>query len=379
MKRGGVHDLLGIAKGMSFFDRRTACVLLTIGLFAAAAGFIYGARRILIVFLFAVLFAYLLEPVVSLIQRRSKLGGGSRPLAILQVYLILLLIVTGVLIGVGPRIADEGRKLAGALPGLVDQMSSGQIVTRIGGRHGWSVETQERVQQFFGAHRAAIIAWATDFGSRATMLLTNAIWVILIPILAIFFLRDGRGFADTLIQITERGHRRFLNSVVEDLNVMLAEYIRAQLTLAGLSLLVYTIVLLLLRVPYAIILGVLGGAMEFIPVVGPFVAALVIFGVAFLSGYHHWLVILIFLATWRLVQDYVNSPRIMGGKLELHPLAALFAILAGGEIAGVIGVYLSIPIMAALHIFWRRWQHEEAGLESTYNSSTENLLRMPKG
>ena len=96
--------------------------------------------------------------------------------------------------------------------------------------------------------------------------------------------------------------------------------------------------------------------MEFIPVAGPLVAALVILGVAFLTGYHHLLVIALFLALWRLVQDYVNSPRVMGGKLELHPLAALFAILAGGEIAGVIGVYLSIPIMAALRILWRRWQ-----------------------
>jgi predicted PurR-regulated permease PerM len=143
---------------------------------------------------------------------------------------------------------------------------------------------------------------------------------------------------------------------------MLAGYIRAQLILAGLSLVVYTVVLLLLRVPYAIILGLAGGAMEFIPFAGPLVAALVIFGVAFLTGYHHLFLLVLFLALWRLVQDYVNSPRIMGGKLELHPLAALFAIFAGGEIAGVIGVYLSIPIMAALRILWKRWQkYSETG------------------
>ena len=342
---------------MNFLDRRTVSVLSTIALFSLMAGFIYGARRILIVFLFAVLFAYLLEPLVSLVQRRSKLSHGSRSLAILQVYLILLLIISGVLLSIGPRVADEGRKLATALPGLLDQMSSGKIVTQLGGKHGWSFDTQTRIQQFFAAHRAGIIAWASDFGSRATMLLTNTVWLIVIPILAIFFLRDGRGFADSVIQIAERSRQRqFLSSIVEDLNLMLAGYIRAQLILAGLSLVVYIVVLLLLRVPYAIILGLVGGAMEFIPVAGPLVAALVIFGVAFLTGYHHLLVIALFLALWRLVQDYVNSPRVMGGKLELHPLAALFAILAGGEIAGVIGVYLSIPIMAALRILWRRWQ-----------------------
>jgi predicted PurR-regulated permease PerM len=148
----------------------------------------------------------------------------------------------------------------------------------------------------------------------------------------------------------------FLRGLIDDLNEMLAGYIRAQILLAALSLVVYTGMLLLMRVPYAAILGVIGGIAEFVPVVGPLVAAASIFGVAFLSSYSHFLLLLIFLALWRLVQDYYNSPRIMGGKLELHPLAALFAVLAGGELAGVLGVFLSIPIMATLRIVWRRWQ-----------------------
>ena len=360
---------------MTFFDKRTVCVLNTIVLFALMAGFLYGARRILIVFLFAVLFAYLLEPLASMVQRRSKFSRGSRSLAILQVYLILLLLIVGILLSVGPRVADEGRRLAAALPSLLDQVSSGKIVAQFGGKHGWSFDTQTLVQQFFRTHREAIIGWASDFGRRATLLLTNTLWLIVIPILAIFFLRDGRGFADSVIQIAERNRQRqLLSSIAEDLNLMLAGYIRAQLILAGLSLVVYTVVLLLLRVPYAIILGLVGGAMEFIPFAGPLVAALVIFGVAFLTGYHHLVLIALFLALWRLLQDYVSSPRIMGGKLQLHPLAALFAILAGGEIAGVIGIYLSIPIMAALRILWRRGKK----YSETTDKMTQETQTAPK-
>jgi predicted PurR-regulated permease PerM len=96
--------------------------------------------------------------------------------------------------------------------------------------------------------------------------------------------------------------------------------------------------------------------MEFVPVVGPLVAAVLILGVAFLMSYQHLWWLLIFLAAWRLVLDYVISPRIMGKKMELHPLAAIFGVLAGGEIAGVLGVYLSIPVMASLRIVWRRWR-----------------------
>ncbi len=163
--------------------------------------------------------------------------------------------------------------------------------------------------------------------------------------------------AESAIQIVDqRSQRQFLRGLSEDVNGMLASYIRAQLTLAVISLVVYIVVLEILRVPYAIVLGTLGGAMEFIPVVGPLVAAAMILGIAFIANYHHLLILLAFLGGWRLIQDYVNSPRIMGGKLQLHPLAALFAVLVGGEVGGVVGVYLSIPIMATLRIFWRRYQ-----------------------
>ena len=80
-----------------------------------------------------------------------------------------------------------------------------------------------------------------------------------------------------------------------------------------------------------------------------------IVGVALLTG-SHWVTVLIFLGAWRIIQDYVVTPRVMGKNMELHPLAAIFGVLAGGEIAGVLGVYLSIPVMAALRIVWRRWR-----------------------
>ena len=342
---------------MNILDRRTASVLTTTLIFAVAALFLYGTRKILVVFLFAIFFAYLLYPLVLFVQRRSKLSRGSRDRAILQVYLVLLICIAGIVLGIGPRLMDEARHLGAAMPGLIDKFTSGQIAWTIGSNRGWSNETQFRIQQFLAGHRDSMIAWAQHFGSRATLLLSNAVWLVLIPILAIFFLRDGQELAEQAIRMGDvRRERVFMRGIVDDMNEMLAGYIRAQLLLAGLSLVVYTGILLILRVPYAGILGVLAGIAEFVPVVGPLAAAVSIFGVAFLTNYPHLLVLLAFLGVWRLVQDYYNSPRIMGGKLELHPLAALFAILVGGELGGVLGVFLSIPIMATLRILWRRWQ-----------------------
>src|SRR5258708_36987235 len=117
------------------------------------------------------------------------------------------------------------------------------------------------------------------------------------------------------------------------MNLMLGDFLRAQLMLSALAMVVITLVLWLMRVRFALALGPAAGALEFIPVVGPFIGIVLIMSVAFLSGSPHLLWVLIFLLVWRGVQDYVTSPRIMGDKLELHSLAVLFGVLAGGEVA----------------------------------------------
>lgn len=340
---------------MRIIDRRTVSVLITVCLFLLVGSIAYAARTTLIAFLIAVFFAYLLDPAVSAAERR--LTKGSRGRAILLVYLVFLalLVLWGVL--VGPRLASEARSLGTALPGLLDKVESGQIAHSIGSRRGWSFNTQARLAQFMTTHQGDIVNAAGSLGKRAAGLASHVIWIILIPILAIFFLRDGRKIAESTIQtVHEGGRRQLLLGLIEDLNGMLASYIRAQLTLAVISLVVYITVLEILRVPYAVVLGTLGGVMEFVPVVGPLVAAVMIVGVGFLTGYQHPVILIAFLALWRLVQDYVVSPRIMGHKLELHPLAALFAVLVGGEVGGVVGVFLSIPVMATLRILWRQYQ-----------------------
>ena len=144
--------------------------------------------------------------------------------------------------------------------------------------------------------------------------------------------------------------------MLRDLNQMLAQFIRAQLILAALSMVAYISILAALRVPYAAVLGTAGGVLEFVPIVGPLVAGLAMVVVAVLAGYPLWPLLLVFLVAWRLIQDYVIAPRVMGGSVQLHPLAAIFGVLAGGEIAGILGVYLSIPVMASLRIVWRRWR-----------------------
>ncbi len=347
----------GELKTPPVWDRKTARALATILTFAVIGAFCYAAWKILVAFLFAIFVAYLLDPLVTFVQRKSRLSAGSRGRAIAQVYVGLGILITVLVIVAGPKLVSEGRRLTSVVPVWMDQLTSGKIAWQIGIKHGWSVNTQQQVQQWLAGHREQIVHWAEQMGSYAAQLVVNVVWLILVPILAVFFLRDGRSFADALIDVFDRRRQRqFLSALLSDLDTMLARYIRSQLVLAGLTMAVFTTVLTLMRLPYSVVLGVAAGVLEFIPVVGPLIAAAMILGVSFFTGYKHILLVAIFLGVWRLVQDYVTAPRVMGKSVELHPLAALFAILSGAEIAGVIGVYLSIPVAATLRIFWRRWK-----------------------
>ena len=338
---------------MSLIDVRTSRVLFTVLLFALGLGFLYIARRTLIAFLFAVFFAYLMDPAVSRVEKWVR--GRGRAIGLMYLLLVALLITFFFI--VGPQIARQGQRLSESLPKLLETVSSGQIAEQIGKEQGWSVSTRVQLSNLLANHRTELLGLAQRIGLRVADVAQQAWLLIVVPILAAFFLKDGRAFGEVLLSFVQsRPQREFLEGVLGDLNQMLAQFIRAQLTLAALSFVAYLAFLELGGVPYALVLGTAGGMMEFIPVVGPLVAAVLIFSVAMLMSYPHWLLLLIFLGAWRMIQDYVISPRVMGQSMELHPLAAIFGVLAGGEIAGVLGIYLSIPIMASLRIVWRRWR-----------------------
>jgi len=322
-------------------------------LFALGLGFLYVARATLIAFLFAIFFAYLMSPLVGRLEKVLR----GRNLAIAVIYALLIALVIVFFVVVGPKVTREGARLGKTLPDLLTQLSSGGIATQLGQEHGWSETSTKLVQSFLVSHSDEITQLAQRVGLRVADVAKQAWLFFVVPLLSIFFLKDGRVFSDFLLStIQSRPQREFLENVLNDLNQMLAHFIRAQLTLAALTLVMYSAVLGIMGVPYALVLGTIGGVLEFIPVVGPLAAALTIVSVALLMSYQHWLILVVFLGIWRLVQDYISSPRIMGESMELHPLAAIFGVMAGGEVAGILGIYLSIPVMASLRIVFRRWR-----------------------
>lgn len=348
---------------MPFLDRRTVAVLLTILFFAVVCAAVYSARRILLIFVFSILFAYLINPVVKRLQRHSLFFRNLRGPAVVEAYITFLILIALVGYEFAPGVARNSMKLLDQVPVVLDGLSTGNIATELGGKYGWSEGQESRFRAFLGRHKEdvqGVVATADRYISNAAQL---AGCLFLIPVLAIFFLRDGDYITDMFIRLFFSANRRGrIRAVADELHLMLTQYIRAQVLLCGLSFLFYSGALLVLRFPHAIALGFLGGLLEFIPGIGWISTAGVFIGVGVVN-HLHWLWMAALLGTWRVIQDYYTTPRIMGHNLKMHPLAAIFAVLVGAEIGGIVGIYLAIPLMASMRVIWRACAGEQTQLQ----------------
>jgi len=360
---------------MTFPDRRAANVVLTALSIAGVCAAVYCARRILLIFVFAILFAYLIDPVVKFLQRHSLFFKNLRGPAVVEVYVSIVILLATVGYSFAPSAARNAAKLIDQTPVVLERLSTGDIASDFRDKYGWSDEQEFRLRFFLVKHKEQIqhvIPIVDRYISNTAFILG---WILLVPILAIFFLRDGDHITNVLIQLFFPSERRdVMHTAARELHLILTKYIRAQMLLCGLSFLFYLGALLLLRFPYAIALACLGGLLEFIPVVGWTSTFAVIVGVGIVH-HSHWLWIAVLLVLWRVLQDYVAMPRIMGQHLKIHPLAAIFAVLVGAELGGIIGIYLAVPALAALRVIWR--MNGVAEPEPGYRSSAAAVEGRP--
>ena len=337
---------------MSIVDRRTASILFTILVFCLALAFIYVARGVIIIFCFAILFAYLIDPVVRFIQRHSLFLKRLRGPHVAEAYLALLIFIALTFHVLAPGSLGRSVKLLQRLPTLSDRLASGEIAADIGNKYGWNDNQTLRVKTFLIQHRSDIEKMT---GTAARLATTGIGAVVVIPILAIFFLSAGESLADQIIHLvsTKENYGDFC-SLAAELNTMLRHYIRAKVTLGVLSLAYVSIASLTLRFPHPLALGVLAGTLEFIPIAGWMIAAATIVSLGALI-HAHWIWMAVLLGLWRMLMDYGIAPRVMGHELEIHPLLAIFTLMAGAAIGGFVGVYLALPVVAALRVVWRRF------------------------
>lgn len=326
-------------------------------LFVLAIALVYLARGTIVIFTLAIFLAHLLAPLVNRLDRHTP-RKISRTLSLAIVYLVLLGIAFAVLVPVGSKIGDQASTLAARLP---DALKS-DYLSRIP-LPGWLEAWRAQITIFLAEQTVGLgdkaLPMLKQIGPGIVAGLGNAVAAVLIPILSFFFLKDGRAMRNAIIESVPTGRRLLAEEILDDLHVLVAQYIRALVLLAMATFASYSIFLSAVGAPYAVLLAGLAGVLELIPVVGPLTAAVVTLLIAGLSGYPHVLWILVFLIVYRLFQDYVLSPYLLSAGIELHPLMVLFGVLAGEQVAGIPGMFFSVPVIAALRIIVVRLRRQQ--------------------
>jgi len=333
-------------------DLRAARYTWTVAFTLLLLGVVYLIRETLFIFVVALLFAYLLWPLVNYLNQR--LPGQSRVPALTIVYLLLVgsLIVIG--IEVGSRVVVEANALAARIPELISKFNQTLPSTASPTAKSTVISI---LQKQLADHSQELLSLLPNAALNVLSHAGSLVFLVLVPILSFFFLKDGPVILrDTLGIFAEGSRRDMVEEVASDLHLLLALYMRALVLLAAAAFAAYGLFLSLIGVPYALLLSAITFPLEFIPVVGPLVAAAIILTVAGLSGFPHLLWILVFLIVFRVFQDYVLSPHLLSAGMKLHPLAVIFGVLAGGAIAGTPGIFLSVPVLATLRIVYRQLQ-----------------------
>ncbi len=178
--------------------------------------------------------------------------------------------------------------------------------------------------------------------------------LILIPIIGFFILKDAELFKLAFVRAFPRGQLRGRAELfLQDLNKTLRAYTRAQLLSCLLIGTVCTVAFYIIGVPYALLLGIIAAVLEFIPLVGPLIVAVIAVTIASFTSAQQAVTTGIFLSVLRVIHDYVTYPRIVREGIHLHPLGIILAVLAGGEIGGVTGIFLAIPVVAVATVAYR--------------------------
>lgn len=356
-----------------------------------AAILLWRFRSLLPPLIVAALLAYILNPLVTLIDARTRL---TRAQTVLAVYLVLALVVLAGSAAIGWVAVDQILVLSDALPRWTAQAITllPQLPDFIPAELqllGYTLDLtplQAQVQGQFDAIlnpeqinwtsiAAQVVNFLEPLFSRSGTLAANIVQatvsvlglMFLVFVISIYMASDALHFGQVISNLAHQpGYRADADRLMADISRVWAAYLRGQVVLAIVIFVVVSLVLGVLRVNNTLGLGVLSGVMEFLPVIGPLVGAGAAILVALFQadipwGLAAWQYALIVAAAMFLIQQLENNilvPRIVGDALDLHPLLVMVSVLMGASLAGLLGAILAAPVVASAKILggyaWRK-------------------------
>ena len=358
------------------------------GLLVLVGGAVYLLRSVFAVLFAALVFAYLLDPVVDRLEKR----GLKREAAIGMLFALVSLLVTLLVLVVVPLMGREFRELAGNVAQYVDalkvQLESwrlqaeqllGQPIPISGEELLHQVEAALHEPPVEGEEGAGGISGlltdaAPNVGRWAANVLSGALTggfafvvgilnLALLPIFTFYLLRDWDSLVRGIDRMIPPRWRPDVRRVSSDIDERLGAFVRGQTTIAAIMGVLYALGLMLTGIDLAVVVGLTAGLLAIVPYLGTAVGILLASALAILKFGFGWELLGVW-ATFAIVQSlegFVITPKIMGDKVGLHPLVVMLALLVGGNLFGVWGMLLAIPVTAAAEVLVREWVQRYKG------------------
>ena len=330
------------------------------GLVSVAVGWVvWRLGPVLTPFVLALLLGWLGDPLVDRLERR----GRSRTVAVTLVFLMMSLFVALALILVVPMLERQIVTLVDSLPAYRDWII-GTALPWIEQRTGYELVTwldSERLVQWVRDHwqqaggvATAMLTYVSRSGFALVAVVIN---LVLVPILTFYFMRDWDKLVERCAALIPRDHIGTVSRLAHESSESLGGFLRGQfLVMLGQGT-IYAVGMSLVGLRLGLLIGMIAGLISFIPYLGATVGILMalIAAIVQAQGFDWQLLILISVVftIGQLVESYILTPRLVGDRIGLHPVAVIFAVLAGGQLFGFLGMLLALPVAAVANVLLR--------------------------
>jgi predicted PurR-regulated permease PerM len=305
--------------------------------------------------------AYFGDPLVDRLEKASlwkwELG---RTVAVSIVFILMLVLVTVVLLILAPLLVDQVRLLIHRLPEWIDWVSA-IAIPWVAAKFGFDLANFDAAQftQMFKDYWKEISTAAfklIDFVSRGGMaavaILTN---LVLIPVVTFYLLRDWDLLVRGIHDFLPRNMEAEISRLAGEVDKVLGAFFRGQLMVMFALGVIYTIGMALVGIEFAVLIGMGAGLLSIVPYLGSIVGVVVASGAAifqFQDAFHLIMVLLVF-GVGQAAEGMYLTPKLVGDQIGLHPVTVIFAVLAGGQLFGFLGILLALPVAAALNVLVR--------------------------
>ncbi len=316
---------------------------------------------ILTPFVMAALLGWLGDPLVDRLER----AGRSRNVAVTLVFLGMILLLVLVLVLVVPVIEDQITTLIQSLPGYRDWFI-GTALPWMERKTGMQLTVWldlDRIIELVRSHwqqaggvAASMLGYLSRSGFALLAWIAN---IVLLPVLTFFFLRDWDVFVERIAATVPRNQIDTVSRLARESSEVLGGFLRGQFLVMLILGVMYGLGLWWVGLDLGILIGVVAGILTFVPYLGP-AAVVVLGGIAAVVQYGDWKHILGVLAVFgigQLIESYWLTPKLVGDRIGLHPVAVIFAVLAGGQLFGFLGMLLALPVAAVANVLLR-YAHE---------------------